>query len=141
MAESRPTAITIPTATAVFTQATKDINTKSPNINHARSITITTTTAIIMTTTTDAPAYYYNKGDVPQRLSAGTSPKFRQYGGSEVFLAKGEMGVVDHLLDALLLGLGADEKHVAGIGHDIVFKPSATISFSPLTAKILPDEL
>ena len=39
---------------------------------------------------------------------------------SEIFVAEGESGVVDHLLDALFLGLGADEQHVAGVGNDVV---------------------
>ena len=44
----------------------------------------------------------------------------RERRGSEVLFAEGEVGVVDHLLDALLVCLRAYQEHIAGIGHDLV---------------------
>lgn len=41
---------------------------------------------------------------------------------SEIFVAVGELGIVDHLLDSLLLGFGADEEDVVGVGDDIVLQ-------------------
>ena len=46
---------------------------------------------------------------------------FRQ-GCLKIFVEIGYPDIVDHLLDPLLLGFGADEKHIAGIGHNIVFQ-------------------